>query len=106
MARELLAVLKDQEHTELPKNHKSDLRYPVLIISLKCGFCPPAKNFWSKIADEAGVDLHVLIVEKEKGIDQLYGVGGFPCLVCGPEEKYYGMHFSHSEAKSIITAKI
>ena len=52
------------------------------------------------------MDLSVVIVEKKEGIERRYGVGGVPCLVCGPEEKYYGLHFSHEKAKKILTAAI
>ncbi len=79
------------------------LHYPVLIISLDCAFCPPAKNLWSRIADEMGADLQVIVIEHDKEAQKRYGVSGVPCLVCGPDHKAYGLHYSHEEAKEILS---
>jgi glutaredoxin len=84
----------------------ANLHYPVLIISLDCAFCPPAKNLWSRIADELGVDLQVIIIERDKEVLKKYGISGVPCLVCGPGKKAYGLHYSHEEAKEVLSSAL
>lgn len=76
---------------------------PVLVVSMECVFTKPAKNFWSKVADETGTELHIIIAEDDELTAQKYNISGFPCLVCGPDKKYYGIHFSHAEGKAILT---
>jgi hypothetical protein len=95
--------LRGGEILERTKENLEGVSYPVLLISLDCPFCPTAKNFWSRLADENGIDLPVKIAEKEEKLAEKYGVAGYPCLVCGPDQKYYGIHFSHKEAKAILT---
>lgn len=80
------------------------LHYPVLIISLDCAFCPPAKNLWSRMADELGVDLRVLTIEKDNEVQKRYGISGVPCLVYGPEKRAYGLHYTHEEAKEVLSS--
>ena len=78
--------------------------YPVLIISLDCPFCPSAKNFWSKIADELGVELHVLSVEEHGEEVEKYQISGVPCLVAAPDTLLHGVHHEHGEARKILRA--
>lgn len=84
---------------------KPGLEYPVLITSMGCVFTKPAKNFWSKVADETGTELHVLIAEDEECQAEKYNISGYPCLVSGPGKKYYGIHFSHAEGKRILVSE-
>lgn len=102
MVEEIVAALHGDIVAEPTKQIEQEGNYPALVISLNCAFCPPAKNFWSRVADGVGVDLPVMIVEKEEGVEQKYDISGVPCLVCGPSEKYYGIDFSVQEAKEIL----
>jgi glutaredoxin len=99
----MLAACESNPESDISDESTAALHYPVLIISLECAFCPPAKNLWSRIADELGIDLQVIIVEKERGVQKRYGISGVPCLVCGPDKKAYGLHYSHEEAKDILS---
>lgn len=99
---EILALLKGEKISCAGKVEEEILRYPVLIISDECVFSKSAKNLWSKVADEAGIDLHVVLFEEEHQGIQGYSISGIPCLAAGPGENYYGLHYSHSEAKSIL----
>lgn len=71
---------------------------------MDCAFCPPAKNLWSRIADELEVDLQVIIIEQDGEALKRYGISGVPCLVCGPDKKAYGLHYTHAEAKKVLSS--
>lgn len=102
-AEEIIAAQDDTTMSGTLQESNNNRHYPVLIISLDCAFCPPAKNLWSKIADELGVDLHVIIIERDKEEAKKYGFSGVPCLVYGPDKKAYGLHYSHQDAKEILS---
>jgi len=99
-------ILSLLHHGKEAYNSENDeeigLLYPVLVVSLECVFTKPAKNFWSKVADETGAVLHIIVAEDDEQTAQKYNISGYPCLVCSPKNKFYGMHFSHAEGKAIL----
>lgn len=99
---DILTRLNSGEETACNVKGGEVLAYPVLLVSEECVFTRPAKNFWSKVADELGVDLSVVMVEKERELAAKYNAFGYPCLICGPEIRYYGFHFSHEQGKKIL----
>ncbi|MEE4243597.1 MAG: hypothetical protein V2I36_19205 [Desulfopila sp.] len=100
---DILIVLRGGEGFKRKKEDQQRLLYPVLLLSLECPFSPAAKNFWSRIADENNIELPVKIAEKEENLTERYGVTGYPCLVRAPGLHYYGVHFTHEEAKAIVS---
>jgi len=103
---DMFAWMGDKEHQVPAPESALNLEYPVLLIDTECVFSRPAKNFWSRIADEAGVDLQVIIAEKERDLASKYSAAGYPCLALSRERKYYGFHFSNQEGKKILTGKV
>jgi glutaredoxin len=103
-AEEIIAARDDETESGTLQESNDNHHYPVLIISLDCAFCPPAKNLWSKIADELGIDLQVIIIERDKEAAKKYCISGVPCLVYGPDKKAYGLHYSHKDAKEILAS--
>lgn len=83
-------------------DEETGVLYPVLIVSMDCAFSKSAKNFWSKVADETGTVLHIIVAEDDEQTAQQYNISGYPCLVYSPDKKFYGIHFSHADGKAIL----
>lgn len=77
---------------------------PVLLISRQCAFTKAAKNLWSRIGDELGVFPQVIDIDEQPGAAEAYSAVGVPCLVTSPSRNTYGIHFSHEEARHILSA--
>lgn len=99
---DVLRVAEGLPGIEHNKTDTEPLQFPVLLVSQDCVFTKPAKNFWSKVADEAGVELHVVIIEKNQTAVEEYSASGLPCLAVKKGENYYGFHFSHQEGRNIL----
>lgn len=99
---DLLSENERKDASDASKDILQGLRYPVLLISSDCVFSRPAKNFWSKVADELGIELQVIIAEKQYELACRYDPSGYPCLICKPGARFYGFHYSHEEGKKIL----
>lgn len=84
------------------KGREEKILYPLLMISRSCAFTKAAKNLWSMLGDEVGGNVHTVDIEENNEVAQRLDIGGVPCLVTGPGKHYYGIHFTHSEAKTIL----